>query len=100
MLGEAWLATVGGLAEEEAGGAVLGVGLELVCDVRGRRAGDVMAVQLDGTGAVRAAELCVVVDEGFGYGLELPEGLISTASLEAAAFDLALVDFFRFGGHV
>jgi len=94
MLGEAGLAAVGGPAEVEAGGAELGVGLELVCDVRGRRSGDVVAVQLDGAGAVGAAELCVVVDEGFGDRLELPEGLVTTARLEAAAFDLALVDFF------
>jgi hypothetical protein len=94
VLGEAGQAAVGGLAEEEAGGTVLGVGLELVGDVRGRRAGDVVAVQLDGAGAVGATELCVVVDEGFGDGLELPEGLVSTADLEATSFDLALVDFF------
>jgi hypothetical protein len=94
MLGEAGLAAVGGLAEEETGGAVLGVGFELVGDVRRRRAGDMMTVQLDRAGAVGATELSVVVDEGFGDGFELPEGLVSTADLEAAAFDLALVDFF------
>ena len=60
----------------------------------GRRTGDVMAVQLDRAGAIRAAELGVVVDEGFGDGFELPEGFVATACLEAAAFDLALVDFF------
>jgi len=94
MLGEAGLASVGGFAEVEAGGAVLGVGLELVGDVWRRRAGDVVAMQLDGAGAVGAAELGVVVDEGFGDGFELPERLIPTTDLEAAAFDLALVDFF------
>jgi len=94
VLGEAGLAAVSGLAEEEAGRAVLGVCLELVGDVRGRRSGDVMAVQLDRAGAVGAAELGVVVDEGFGDGFELPERLIPTTDLEAAAFDLALVDFF------
>ena len=66
MLGEAGQAAVGGLAEVEAGGAVLGVGLELVGDVRRGRVGDVMAVQLDGAGAVGAAELGVVVD-GRGF---------------------------------
>jgi hypothetical protein len=53
-----------------------------------------MAVEFDGTGAVGAAELGVVVGEGFGDGLELPEGLVASTQLEAAAFDLALVDFF------
>ena len=95
MLGEAGLAAVGGLAEVQTGRAVLGVGLELVGDVRRGRAGKVMAVQLDRAGAVGAAELGVVVDEGLGDGFELPEGLVATAGLEAAAFDLALVDFFR-----
>jgi len=99
VFGETGQAAVGGFAEVEAGGAELGVGLELVGDVRRRSAGDVMAVQLDGSGAVRATELGVVVDEGLGDGFELPEGLVSTASLEATSFDLALVDFFGFGGH-
>jgi len=94
VLGEAWLATVGGLAEEEAGGAVLGVGFELVRDVRRRCAGDVMTMQLDGAGAVGAAKLGVVVNEGFGDGFKLPERLVSTACLEASTLDLALVDFF------
>jgi hypothetical protein len=66
VLGEAGLAAVSGLAEEETGWAVLRVGLELVGDVRRRRVGDVMTVQLDGAGAVGAAELGVVVNEGFG----------------------------------
>jgi hypothetical protein len=99
VLGHARLAAVGGFAEEDAGGAVLGVALELVGDVGRRCAFDVMAVDLDGASAVGAAELGVGVDEGFGDGLELPEGFIATAYFEAAAFYLALVDFFGFGGH-
>jgi hypothetical protein len=58
-----------------------------------------MAVDLDRAGAVGAAELGVVVDEGFGDGLEFPEGFVSAADFEAAALDLTLVDFFGFGGH-
>ena len=99
VLGHAGLAAVGGFAEVEAGGAVLGVGLELVGDVRRGRVDDVAAVELDRAGAVGAAEFCVGVDDGFGDGLELPEGFIATAYFEAAAFYLALVDFFGFGGH-
>ena len=97
VLGHAGLAAVGGFAEVEAGGAVLGVGLELVGDVRRGRVDDVAAVELDRAGAVGATELGVGVRDGFGDGLELPEGFIAAAGLEAASFDLALVDFFGFG---
>jgi hypothetical protein len=99
VLGEAGLAAVGGFAEEDAGGAVFGVALELVGDVGRRRVGHVVAMDLDRAGAVGAAELGVGIDECLSDGLELPERLVATAGLEAAAFDLALVDFFRFGGH-
>ena len=44
VFGEAGLSAIGGLAEEEAGGTVLRVGLEFVGDVRWRRARDVMAM--------------------------------------------------------
>ena len=57
------------------------------------------AVEPDGSGAVGAAELGVVVDESFGDGLEFPEGFVAATELEAATLDLALVDFFGFGGH-
>ena len=98
--GEAGLAAVGGFTEPEAGGAILGVCFELVGDVGRRRVGDVVAVDFDGASAVGAAELGVVVDEGFGDGFEFPEGFVAAAGFEAAAFDLTLVDFFGFGGNV
>jgi|ERR1035441_4110187 hypothetical protein len=99
VLGEAGLATVGSFAEEGAGGAILGVGLELVGDVGQRRVDDVAAMEPDGAGAVGAAELGVVVGESFDDRLELPERFVATAKFEAAALDLALVDLFGFGGH-
>jgi len=98
-LGEAGAAAVGGFAEEGPGGAILGVGLELVGDVGRGRVDDVAAVEGDGAGAVGAAELGVVVDEGFGDGLEFPEGFVAATEFEAATLDLTLVDFFGFGGH-
>jgi hypothetical protein len=99
VLGEAGLATVGSFAEEGAGGAILGVGLELVGDVGQRRVDDVAAMEPDGAGAVGAAELGVVVGESFDDRFELPERFVATAKFEAAALDLALIDLFGFGGH-
>jgi hypothetical protein len=94
VLGEASVAAVGGFAEEEAGGAVLGVALEFVGDVRRRCVGHVVAVDLDCAGAVGAAELGIVVGESLRDGLEFPEGFVAAAELEATTLDLALVDFF------
>src|ERR1035437_8370693 len=85
VFGEAGLAAVGGFAEVEACRAILGIALELVGDVGRRRVGHVMAVDLDGAAAVGSAELGVVVVEGFGDGLELPEGFIAAADSEASA---------------
>jgi len=99
VFGHAWLAAVGGFAEDEARRAVFGVALEFVSDVGRRGSGCVVAVELDRAGTVGAAKLGVGVDEGFGDGLEFPEGLVSAAEFEATAFDLALVDFFGFSGH-
>ena len=79
VLGHAGLAAVGGFAEVEAGGAVLGVGLELVGDVRRGRVDDVAAVELDRAGAVGAAELGVEVNDRLGDRFELPEGLVASA---------------------
>jgi hypothetical protein len=59
-----------------------------------------MTVDFDRTGAIGAAELSVVVDKGFGDGLELPERFIAAAELKAATLDLTLVDFFGFSGHM
>jgi len=99
-LGHAGLAAIGGFAEVKAGGAVFGVGLELVGDVGRGRIGDVAAVEFDRAGAVGAAELSVRVGDGLGDRLELPEGFIASTGLEAAAFDLALVDLFGFRCHL
>jgi len=60
----------------------------------------VAAMQFDRSRAVRAAKLCVRVDQGFGDGLQLPERFITTADLEPSAFDLTLINFFGFGCHV
>jgi hypothetical protein len=102
--GLAVFAAVGGFAEADAGGAVLGVGLELVLDVRDG-AGGVAAGDFERAVAVLAAELGVAVGERVGEGLDLPEGLIAVAAgAYAAAFDFALVKLFRnydyLGGHV
>jgi hypothetical protein len=99
VFGETRKATVRGFAEDQAGGAVLGVALELMRDVGRRRIGDMVAVQFDRASAVGAAKLGVVVDESFGDRLEFPEGLIAAAELETPAFDLTLVDLFGFGCH-
>ena len=81
VFGHARQAAVGGLAEDKAGGAVLGVALELVRDVGWRRVRNMVAVEFDGAGAVGAAELGVGVDQGFGDRLELPEGFVAAAEL-------------------
>jgi hypothetical protein len=99
VFGEPGQAAVCGFAEDEPGGAVLGIALELMRDVRRRRVGNMMAVEFHRAGAVGAAELGVIVDEGFGNGLELPERFIAAAELEAPALHLTLVDFFGFDCH-
>ena len=99
MFRHAWQPSIGSLAEEESGRAVLRVGLQLVRNVRRRSPWDVMPMQFDRARAIRAAKLRVIVDQRLGDGLQLPEGFVSPADLESATFDLTLIDFFRFGGH-
>jgi hypothetical protein len=88
--------------EAGAGGAVLGVALQLVLDVRDGTGG-VTLVQLQWAVAFLAAELGVAVEDGVGYGLDLPEWLIATAYADATAFHFALIKFLRsncnFGSH-
>ena len=98
------LAAVGGFQEACAGLAVLGVGLELVLDVRDG-SGGMTAVKLEWAVAIFAAELGIAVDERVGEGFYLPERFIArTVGTDAAAFYFALVEFLRcnddFGGHV
>ncbi len=55
--------------------------------------------ELDGSAAVHAAELGVVVFERDGDGLDLPEGLVTASGTNATAFHFTLVEFFPFGCH-
>jgi hypothetical protein len=99
VLGHAGLAAVGGFAEPDACGAILGVGLEFVRDVRRGCVHDVAAVELDRAGAVGAAKFGVRVGDGFDDRLELPEGFIAATQFDAAPLGLALIDLFGFDGH-
>ena len=100
--GEAGGAAVGGGVEAGADGAVLGVALQLVLDVRDG-AGGVALVQLQRAVALLAAELGIAVEDGVGDGLDLPEGLIPAARTDAAAFHFALIELLgsdcNFGSH-
>jgi hypothetical protein len=90
--GDAGGTTVGGFAEKEAAGAVLGVGLEFVLDVWNGAGSEVALVELDGAVAIFATELGVSVDEGFGDSFYFPEGLVTgTGGADAAAFDFTFI---------
>jgi hypothetical protein len=96
--GDAGGTTIGGFAEEEAAGAVLGVGLEFVLDVGDGAGSEVALVELDGAVAVS-------VDESFGDGFDLPEGFVARAGgANAAAFYFTFIQFFGngddFGGQL
>jgi hypothetical protein len=75
--GHAGLAAVGGLEKPQASRAMLGVGFELVLEVRRRSVLDVAAKEFDGASAILAPELGVLVDEGFSNEFDLPEGLVA-----------------------
>jgi hypothetical protein len=103
--GDAGGTTIGGFAEEEAAGAVLGVGLEFVLDVGDGAGSEVALVERDGAVAVFATELGVSVDESFGDGFDLPEGFVARAGgANAAAFYFTFIQFFGngddFGGQL
>src|ERR1700733_8724728 len=97
--GGARLTAVGGLEEVQAGGAVLGIALELVFDVGGQTVAGAAFDNFDRTTAVFAAELGVVIFEGDGDGLDLPEGLVAAGCADAKALHFALVEFFPFDCH-
>jgi hypothetical protein len=92
-------ASVGGLFEQEAVGAVLGVGYGFMFDVGDGAFLAVAAEKLYFAVAVLAAKLGVVVDQCDGNGLYFPEGLVASAFFDSAAFDFTLVDLFAFDCH-
>jgi hypothetical protein len=94
-----WFASVGGLFEEEAVGAVLGVGWGFVLDVRDGAFLAVSSEKFYFAVAVLAAEFGVVVDQCDGDGFYFPEGLVASALFDTAAFYFALVDLFAFDCH-
>jgi len=89
----AWPRGVGGALEEQAAGTELGVGGELVLNVGDGPGFAVAAEQLDRAETVLAAEVGVFVHQGDGDVLDLPVGLVSSAGLETATANLALVLF-------
>lgn len=88
--------------EAGAYGAVLGVALEFVLDVRDS-AGGVALVQLQRAVALFAAELGVAVEDGVGDGLNFPERLVAAAGTHTAAFYFTLEELLgnccNFGSH-
>jgi len=93
------LASVGGCEEVDARGAVFGIALELVLEVRRETLLGVSFEQLDSSAAVHAAKLGVVVFQSDGDGLDLPEGLVTASGTNATALHFTLVEFFPFGCH-
>jgi hypothetical protein len=91
------LAAVGCLEEVHAFGAVLGVAFEFVFDVCGWAVFGAAFVELDGSAAALATELGVVVFEGFGDGLDLPERLVASGGTDSATLDFTLVELFTLG---
>jgi hypothetical protein len=92
VAGDAGGTAVGGFAEEDAAGAVFGVGFEFVLDVGDGAGSEVALVELDGAVAVFATELGISVDEGVGDGFDFPEGFVAGAGgTDAAAFDFAFI---------
>ena len=95
-------AAVRGGVEAGADGAVLGVALQLMFNVRDG-AGGVALVQLQGAVALLAAELGIAIEDSVGDCFYLPERLIPTADTDATAFHFALVKLLRsdcnFGSH-
>ena len=77
-------------------GAVLGVALELVLDVRGWAVFGAALEQLDWSVATLAAKLSVVVFQRDVDGLHLPERFIATGRANAAALYFTLVKSFPF----
>jgi hypothetical protein len=92
-------ASVGGLLEQEAVGAVLGVDRGFVLDVGHSAFLAVAAKKLYFAVAVLAAKLGVVVDQRDGDGFYFPEGLVASAFFDSAAFDFTLIDLFSFDCH-
>jgi hypothetical protein len=70
-----------------------------VLDVGSRAFWGAAFEDFDGATAVFAAELGVVIFEGDGDGLDLPEGLVAAGGADAKALHFALVEFFPFDCH-
>jgi xanthine/uracil/vitamin C permease (AzgA family) len=79
------LASIGSFEEAGTQLAVLGVGLELVLEMRNGTSG-VTAMQLEGTVTIFATELGVTVEQGIDEGLHFPEWLITASGADAASF--------------
>jgi hypothetical protein len=91
------LAAVCGLEEIDAFRAVFGVALQLVFDVCSWTVLGAALEEFDGSATAFATKLGVVVFEGLGDGLDLPEGLITSRGTDAATLDFTLVELFTLG---
>ena len=73
--------------------------LSLCLEVRRETLLGVSFEQLDGSAAMHAAKLGVIVFERDGDGLDLPEGLVTASGTNATALHFTFVEFFPFGCH-
>jgi hypothetical protein len=83
----------------QTGGAVLGVALELVLDVRRRRILSIAAEDLQRAAAALATKLRVIVNQGIGNHLYLPERLVTAGGLYTPTLYFTLIKLFAFDCH-